>query len=283
MSAINSAHQLPHHFSLTLPRLLRLLLRLVAMNIVFFVLLRFIFWFMFYEPDDSATIDTLLQAFYIGLKFDTRLALFISLPLCLVGWHKALTPFKSQQRSLLWIGYFSLAQVLVILFYAFDIGHYAYWRMHLDATSLRFLDDPLISAQMVWESYPVLWSMLGVLIASTVFIQVIRHIFNDIAQQVSLPLARHHRIWIAPLSIFIVLFGIYGKFSYYPLRWSDAYFTTNQFASALALNPVLYFFDTLKNKNSSFDIDKHVLTIGASAHTWVSNSQIVKNSILPGP
>ncbi len=43
--------------------------------------------------------------------------------------------------------------------------------------------------------------------------------------------------------------------SHYPLRWSQAFFSTNSFASALALNPVLYFFDTLKNREVEHDAD----------------------------
>ena len=48
--------------------------------------------------------------------------------------------------------------------------------------------------------------------------------------------------------------GVYGKFSYYPLRWSDAYFSTNSFVSALSSNPILYFSETLKNKESGYEL-----------------------------
>ena len=49
---------------------------------------------------------------------------------------------------------------------------------------------------------------------------------------------------------------IFGKLSYYPLRWSDAFFSPNNYTAAVALNPVLYFFNTLKNKQIKFDITK---------------------------
>lgn len=247
---------LPQRINRKFPRLFRLLLRIVALNLVFFVLLRSIFWFEFYNPDRGEPMETLLQSFYIGLKFDLRLALLISLPLFLLGWLKWLTPFRSRPHSLLWTGYFILLQLLVILFYVSDFGFYAYRHIRLDATSLHFLDNPLISAQMVWESYPVIWAALGVALICAIYTQVIRRIFIDVARLESPQLRKRHRAWITPTSFFIVLFGIYGKFSYYPLRWSDAFFTTYPFASAAALNPVLYFFDTLKNKDSSFDIDR---------------------------
>jgi phosphoglycerol transferase MdoB-like AlkP superfamily enzyme len=56
--------------------------------------------------------------------------------------------------------------------------------------------------------------------------------------------------------LLLYLLGIYGKLSYYPLRWSDAFFTNNNFTTAVALNPVLYFFDTLKNREVKYDLEK---------------------------
>jgi phosphoglycerol transferase MdoB-like AlkP superfamily enzyme len=46
---------------------------------------------------------------------------------------------------------------------------------------------------------------------------------------------------------------VYGKFSWYPLRWSEAFFVADPYVNALALNPVLYFFDTYGNQSLGFD------------------------------
>jgi phosphoglycerol transferase MdoB-like AlkP superfamily enzyme len=62
------------------------------------------------------------------------------------------------------------------------------------------------------------------------------------------------RVMMGTVATFLVLFGMYGKFSYYPLRWSDAFTSTHEFAPAVALNPVLYFFETIKNKNNGYDL-----------------------------
>jgi phosphoglycerol transferase MdoB-like AlkP superfamily enzyme len=61
-------------------------------------------------------------------------------------------------------------------------------------------------------------------------------------------------------------FGIYGKLSYYPLRWSDAYFSTHAFASALSLNPVLYFYDSFDDDGLAFDeaaMRKHYASVAS--------------------
>jgi phosphoglycerol transferase MdoB-like AlkP superfamily enzyme len=56
--------------------------------------------------------------------------------------------------------------------------------------------------------------------------------------------------------LFCYGFGIYGNWSWYPLRWSAAYFSTNGYVSALALNPVLFFVDTFEQRTTPYDVDK---------------------------
>jgi phosphoglycerol transferase MdoB-like AlkP superfamily enzyme len=50
--------------------------------------------------------------------------------------------------------------------------------------------------------------------------------------------------------------GLYGKFSTFPLRWSEAFFSQNTFISALALNPVIYLAETYKYSAPNYDIAK---------------------------
>src|SRR5262249_6301841 len=61
---------------------------------------------------------------------------------------------------------------------------------------------------------------------------------------------------IAALAMLYAL-GIYGKWSGYPLRWSEAYFSPSEAVAALALNPVLFFvMDTAGNRNLPYDAEK---------------------------
>ena len=54
----------------------------------------------------------------------------------------------------------------------------------------------------------------------------------------------------------LYLFAFWGTFSQYMLLWSDAFFSRNSFISALALNPVLYFYDTTTFQEADFEIDR---------------------------
>jgi phosphoglycerol transferase MdoB-like AlkP superfamily enzyme len=60
------------------------------------------------------------------------------------------------------------------------------------------------------------------------------------------------RATIAAFAALYVL-GIWGKWSWYPLRWSEAYFSANEAVAALGLNPVLFLVDTAENRTPLFD------------------------------
>lgn len=239
-----------------LPAVWRMTIGLSLISIAFFFSLRLIFWLVFSSPEDEIPASTLMQSFYIGLKFDVRLALLMILPLFLLGWSKWLSPLTSKWHRLVWLIYLGLAQLFVVLAYTSDFGYYAYLATRLDATSIRLLQNPFISAQMVWETYPVFWGALVLGLVMYGYNYTTRYILNRIANEETPKYRKRHKLWIVPVSLFLFLFGIYGKFSYYPLRWSDAFFSTYEFASSVALNPVLYFFDTMKNKDDRYDIVK---------------------------
>ena len=67
------------------------------------------------------------------------------------------------------------------------------------------------------------------------------------------PLRGWYKTLMVSTTVFLVLFGIYGKISWYPLRWSDAFFSNHAFASTVTFNPVLYFYDTYKNGGMPYE------------------------------
>ena len=56
------------------------------LNTALFNAYRGIFWAYFTSADDPLPFDTLAQAFYIGFKYDLRLALFVVLPVFATAW-----------------------------------------------------------------------------------------------------------------------------------------------------------------------------------------------------
>lgn len=233
------------------------LIRYTAASLLLLVTLLFAlrigFWLWFQTPSDPLSTSMLLQSLFVGLKFDIRLAALTLLPLLLLGWLPLLNPLRNRFGRWLWSGYLTLAGAVILLFYFVDFGHYSYLNIRLDSTVLRFADNPDISSQMVIESYPVVWITLGYLLLLTLLVWSAVRLMRHYAAIDYRPLHWPKRTLLISASLFAMLFAIYGKVSWYPLRWNDAFYSPNAFASAMALNPVLYFSDTYLNGGLPFD------------------------------
>jgi phosphoglycerol transferase MdoB-like AlkP superfamily enzyme len=235
------------------PRLTRFAAVIVLLYLVLFSTARLVFWQLFDNPNDPLSGKDLWQSLYLGLKYDLRLALLIVLPLLLLGWLKWIHPLESRFGRGLWQLYLTLATLAVTLFYLTDFGHFAYLHTRVDSTVLRFLENLAISLNMVWESYPVVSGGLLLAVALALMVWGLRRLTALYSQVDYQPTRGWRKVVLISGIGFLVLFGLYGKVSWYPLRWSDAFFSTHAFASAVAANPVHYFIDTYQNGGMPFD------------------------------
>jgi phosphoglycerol transferase MdoB-like AlkP superfamily enzyme len=230
-------------------------LRFIALDVLLLVLvftgLRVAFWWAFGEPADAPDTGALLHAFYLGAKFDLRLALVVHLPFAVLGLWRPFDPFRSPRARRAWLWWFGGAAAFLLFAYGVDFGHYGYLETRVDASVLRYLFDPRESAGVLWGSYPVVRGLAAVALAAAGYVWLLRRWFERAPAPAPRPLAA--RVALVTAAACLYAFGVYGKLSWYPLRWSDAYFSTHAFASALALNPVLYFYETFDNRELEFD------------------------------
>ena len=239
-----------------LPALARFLLALTAINFAVFASLRILFWAVFHEATAGAARADVLKALYLGFKFDLRLALLIGLPLALLGWIPLFDPARRRAARLAWLGYLGLAQCVVLFLYCVDFGHYAYARARLNASLADHLTPVGVAAQMAWETYPVLPGVLALALLTAGYVWLVRRVARRALAPVAAPAARWPgRVAAGALAV-LYLFGIYGKWSWYPLRWSEAYFSPNEAVAALALNPVLFLSDSAANLSRPYDVQK---------------------------
>ncbi|WP_455223481.1 LTA synthase family protein [Kaarinaea lacus] len=219
------------------------------------------FWAYFNSPTDPLNLQTLANAFFIGFKYDLRLTLLIMLPLLLLAWMRYMSPFKHPEQTVsrrskhFWIAYLVVVFALVLIIYITHFAYYAYLHVPLDATILRFFANPGTSLLMVWQSYPVIWIVLCWLLVSLLYALALYWLLNFFENQPLNAIRRRYKVAVISTASFLVIFGIYGKASWYPLRWSDAYFSTHPFAAAVTVNPVVHAASTLKNKDVQFDKD----------------------------
>ena len=234
-----------------MPRLLRFTLVSVAVTVAALSLLRLAFFLAFRDPALPLPPGITAEAFRVGFKFDLRLGLLLHLPLLLLGPLPWLSPFRSTRLRRAWASCLAAGVGAVLVVYAFDFGHYGYLDLRLDATILRFLYEPAISARMVWDTYPVPQVVLaiGAGVAAAAW-AASRGIERTGARP---EVALRRRVLAGTVGAALVAAGLWGKLQWYPLRWVDAYFSSSQFASTVALNPVLYFAATWKNRSRGWD------------------------------
>ncbi|MFL6648212.1 MAG: LTA synthase family protein [Sulfurifustaceae bacterium] len=264
-----------------------------AINVLAFVALRLVFLLVFHTLASSASSGELQRALYVGLKLDVRLALLISVPYLVLIAIPALNPMRRTMARRGWLLYFAVVEALVLLLYAVDVGHYDYVRARLNASVLEHLRPVRVAMQMVWESYPVVWGLLGLGALAAAYFYLVRHVANRVlSQPADSAISRPRKALAVTLTAFLCLLGIYGKWSWYPLRWSDAYFSGNEFVSALALNPVLFLIDTTDNPSQPFDVAKvrenyplvaNLLGVQKPDAQALSFARYVKPAPIPGP
>ncbi len=241
-------------------RRIRYIGRIVLLYFLLFALLRGLFYFGFsgIDNDQSATLGDVFYALYIGLKFDLRLALLATLPVVLFAFFPYLNLVSSAAVRAVNTLYIALSTALLLLIYSIDLGHYAYLGVRLNATVMRFFEDLQISSEMVWQSYPVIWIALGQIVVVVAFVQLANLLGRNLLTAPPAHIARKDRvIGVIGLSV-LFIGGLLGKMpgnwhSPMPLRWNDAFFSNSVPVSSLALNPVLYFADSFKNKEDLYD------------------------------
>ena len=137
-----------------LPNYIKYIFINVGLLFVYLFIFRLIFFF--YVADfDSASQKDIITAFSYGIRFDLKLAILSYFPLSILILSANYFFFQKIIFRKISIIYHCIIYLTLTLFYLTDIGYYSYLFTRLDATSLRFLSNFKISAQLLIETYPI--------------------------------------------------------------------------------------------------------------------------------
>lgn len=233
-----------------MPRLIKWIFYLDLFFLLIMSLLRFATWSLF--KTDQVSFGASFPAFLLGIRYDARIVSAFSLMLLLLGSIRQLHPFRSSGAKKFWIFFASFFGGILIVFYVFDFLHFRYLSQRLNASALSFLEDTKISSAMVWQTYPVVRILIGIIAAIFLFKWIIKLLYKK-ADRNGVNCSKSLRITWSIASFLVFGLLIFGRAGQYPLRWSDAFNSGNDFQANIALNPFQSFLSTLSFRTSTYD------------------------------
>ncbi|NLR66003.1 sulfatase-like hydrolase/transferase [Chitinophaga varians] len=244
------------YFWKNIPRYIRYVLVQTLYLFLLMVLFRLIFYLFFFKTTITSS-SAVAKAWFLGVRFDLRLALILVIPVALTAIIARNGFFTSKGiRKAVSIYFFIVITVLTLL-YILDLGHYDYLGMRLDPSIMRFLakGERADNARMVWQSYPVLRGSLGIFVFLFLVFRLQRRTWNRFAAQPPVYLRNWPFTGYVTALTLLIAAGIYGNFAYFPLRWSQAMFTRDNGITSLGLNPILYFASNFSVEGDTYDIN----------------------------
>ncbi|MGN6541609.1 MAG: LTA synthase family protein [Ginsengibacter sp.] len=234
----------------TVPLTIQWLLMLWLIYLVIFTMLRVATVVLFIPGNIEAS--SLLPSFWLGFRYDAKWISIILLPIAVLSVYPRFSPFFSEKNKKFWSYYLAITTLIVLFFFGADFGNFSYNHTRINASALNFAEDPLISFQMLWQSYPMVWLVTALVVAVFLLSKLFKHTHVLTTKRNLQENMIYKRRWHVG-SIIFLLWCLFGIFSFHPIKWKDAFELNDNFKSYVALNPLQNFFTTLQLRKPSFD------------------------------
>ena len=146
-----------------IPKTILWVVNLFLIFILIFTIFRTATFFAF-KPHDLS-LKELLPSFMMGFRYDLRWIAVILSPVIIISLVPKYSPFYSAKNKKWWTWYLAVITFIVFFFFAADFGNFSYNKTRLDAGALNFVEDAGTSFAMMWQTYPMVWLILGLIIA----------------------------------------------------------------------------------------------------------------------
>jgi len=207
--------------------------------------------FLAFKPKGISFGDV-IPSFLMGFRYDLRWIAIILMPIVLFSTFPRLSPFYSARNKKWWTWYLAIVTFIVFFFFAAGFGSFSYNRTPLDAGAMNFAEDFSISIKMIWQTYPLIWMLLGLLVAVLFFRWMYHRSHWQVINRTE-GLGITHRRKFFVITVILLCFFIYGSLSWPPLSRSDSFRYNNSFKSYLAINPLQNFVATLKLRKPDYN------------------------------
>lgn len=236
-----------------IPKTILWVVNLLVIFLLIFTVFRLATYFAF-KPK-SLSFGNLIPSFLLGIRYDLRWIAFILLPIVLISMVPRLSPFYSSRNKKWWTWYLAIVTFFVFFFFAADFGSFSYNQTRLDAGAMNFVEDPGISLKMMFQTYPMVWMILGLIVGMLFFRWMYhRSHWQVINRTDGLRIPYRRKFFI--ISALLLVIVAYGSFTWPPLGRNDSFKFKNSFKSYLAINPLQNFFATLRLRKPDFNEQK---------------------------
>ncbi len=238
----------------TIPVTVQWLIRLWVIYFILFTLFRVATVFLFCPA--NVPVSSLFPSFWLGFRFDAKWIAIVLMPIALLSLLPKFSPFYSEKNKRIWSYYLAFATLFILFFFGADFGNFSYNHTRINASALNFAEDPVISFKMLWQSYPMVWILLALVLAVLMLSRLFKrtHVSVLVKKNLHKEIV-YRRSWHA-IAIAILAWSLFGIFSFKPIKWKDAFELNDNFKSYAALNPLQNFFTTLRFRAPSFDEGK---------------------------
>lgn len=225
-------------------------INLFLIFLLIFTLFRVVTYLAF-KPGALSFVD-LVPSFLLGIRYDIRWIAIILLPVVVFSMLPHLSPFYAARNKKWWTWYLAVVTFVVFIFFSADLGSFSYNQTRVDAGAMNFAEDFGISWRMMWQTYPMVWMLLGLIVAVILFRWMYHKSHWRVINQTDGLGIPYRRKFFIISSVILAVF-IYGNVSWPPLSWKDCFVFRDNFKSYLALNPLQNFFATLKLRKPEFN------------------------------
>ncbi len=233
-----------------IPKTILWVINLLVIFLLIFSIFR-LATFLAFKPG-SVSLGEAIPSFLMGIRYDLRWISFILLPIVLVSMVPKFSPFYAARNKKGWSWYLAIVTFIVFFFFAAGFGSFSYNRTPLDAGAMNFVEDPGISLKMMWQTYPMIWMVLGLIVAVLFFRWMYHRSHWQVITRTDGKKIPYRRKYFIIMALLLGLFA-YGNLSWPPLSRNDSFKFNNSFKSYLAINPLQNFFATLKLRKPDFN------------------------------
>lgn len=235
---------------LKIPKTILWVINLFIIFLLIFTLFR-LATFIVFRPKGLSLWDV-MPSFFLGLRYDARWIALILSPVILVSHIPRLSPFFSNRNKKWWTWYLAIITFIIFFFFAAGFGSFSYNRTPLDAGAMNFVEDPKVSLKMMFQTYPMVWMILGLIVAVLFFRWMYHRSHWQVVHQTDgkgIPYKRKYFI----IAALVLGFFIWGSVTHHSLKRNDSFRLGNSFKSYLAINPMQNFFATLRLRKPDFN------------------------------